>query len=285
MRTLAFIVGLAAGFWLVELAWGSAHGTTAAASHAKAAAPAPTAATTTSPAPAAASVAPAATPAPEAYPPARSHPSAYFYTFAFTLPSMSGISAEDRTDPQVAEIYRRAVLASARDKIAPLVPALGLTTTQYATLLEAVIDQAQAYRERGNDRMSTAQRQALASELSKIVEARLAPALSPDQMEKLAGLRFTAQALGSVAESFAQRGAPLSTEQMTHLLTVKPTRMENENYGFQQVAEPDPQADWMNDAQRQYWANVARWQAAGRFQEVMRGTPVKDPELRDMWPE
>ena len=41
----------------------------------------------------------------------------------------------------------------------------------------------------------------------------------------------------------------------------------------------------MNDAQRRYWTNVARWQAANQFKDAMRSVGVKDPELRDMWPE
>lgn len=198
---------------------------------------------------------------------------------------MSGISEEERADPQVVELHRRAVLGAARDRLAPLVPALGLTTSQYATLLEAVIDQAQAYRQRSTERLSSKEREAIMSELSKTTEARLTTALTPDQMEKLAGQRFTAQTLGNVTESFAERGAPLSAEQMTRWLTLKPIQLEHEDDFRQQVVEPDPQAAWMNDAQRRYWTNVARWQAANQFKDAMRSVGVKDPELRDMWPE
>lgn len=281
MRTLAFIIGLAAGFWLVEQFLTASHDaapSVAAAPKAPVALPTPATPVVDPP--------PAANPALPP-PPARAHRFAYFLTISFSIPSATGISEEDLSDPQFAELYRRAVLGRARDEAAPLVYALQLSSPQYSALLEAIVDQAQTYHQRRKGHMNTPLHEALMAELSQATEARLATVLTPEQMEKFAVLRFRVQAIGNMAESFAQRGAPLSVEQMDRLLTLKPVVPPAEVYSAspKKAAESNPEPDWKTDAQRRYETDRLRWQTAAELKDAMRSVKVKDPELRDMWPE
>lgn len=279
----AFAIGLAAGFWLMEL--GLAGRSTGLTDPATAAQPPPATATASVaapvPAPAQTETAPAVTLWPE-----REKPNAFFIQFAYSLPSVARLPEEERADPDFVELHRRAILAHARDRMAPFVPALGLSPAQFATLLEVSIDQALAWRQRSEGPMTARQENAIRGELSRTAEARLAAVLTPGQMNTLASFGMTSSTIGRTAEAFAERGAPLSFDQVGRLLKLRPAAIRPGIYDDQPLdwPEPDPRLEGMTDAQRRYETARLRWQEASMLKYYMRNVQVKDPELREMWP-
>jgi hypothetical protein len=283
MKAFLFIFGLGLGFWIAGL-YAPARGPVALEARSKADLAAAASTTATDPDPAGEVEMKRAT-EPRT---ARSVPTAFFInSVIFSVPNTDGLSPEDLADPQFAELFQRALLARARDRVAPLVLALELNTAQAGVLLEVAAEQAVEWRRRTSaDRtMSSKEREEHWRELSRNAEARLASALTPEQMEKLAGLKHSGDGISGMVDSFAMRGAPIPRDRAGELTKPELSVNPRGSLAYRSVNTFDPPPSWMTEAQRRYVALGNRIRAAYELQDAVRGTWVKDPDLRDIWPE
>ncbi|HUR58772.1 MAG TPA: hypothetical protein VM029_13755 [Opitutaceae bacterium] len=283
MKAIMFVLGLGLGFWLAGRFTGT-RGMAAMEAQSKAVSAATAAVTAAGPdGPREAET--KGTTAPRT---ARSVPTAFFLRgMVFGLPDTSGLSPEELADPQFAEIYQRALLARARDRVAPFVLALELNTAQAGVLLEVAAEQSAEWWRRTYVTHSIPQkvRDQYAMELSRIAEARLSSVLTPGQMEKLAGLKYTGEGISGLVDVFAMRGAPLPRDRAGELTKPEVAETARGSVAYQSVNTFDPPPPWMSEAQRQYLATSQRMRAAYELTEAIRGAWVKDPELRDIWPQ
>lgn len=283
MKAFAFILGLGFGFWIAGVFTGGRE---------TAAIETPTT-TGVAAASSATTLEPSAVGEADVKPPlpprsARSVPTAFFLrAIVFGLPDTKGLSPEDLADPQFTELYRRALMARARDRVAPFVLALELNTAQAGVLLEVAVEQSAEWWRRTYVTTPIPQnvRDEYARELSRIAEARLSTVLTPEQMEKLAGLKFSGDGIIGMVESFAMRGAPIPREHAGDLTKEEFAVNPRGSLAYRSVNTFEPPPPWMTEAQRRYVALGNRVRAAYELQEAVRGTWIKDPDLRDIWPQ
>lgn len=279
MKALGYLVGALVGFWLADVALdqrspASGKKKAVPANHpdAPAKADATAASVTTQGTSLAATTLPA---------PARSSPEA----FSFLLVTSPGTLPSDYSANSTSkEIYDRALLGRAKDRIAPLALAIGLNDTQYQALLDLALDHTRKWQELSRQPGNSRKREEYSAEFSRTAETRLAALLTPDQLEQVARLNRSSIAFAAMVDAFAAHGAPLAREHAPRLLVPGTDRTPEGSFVVLNPTEPDPSAPWMTDPQRRYAAARQRWLAAGELIDAVNSTKVKGPREGDVQP-
>jgi hypothetical protein len=272
MKTLGYLIGALAGFWLADVALDQRapvveEKKALAASRPSASEKAETTAATS----AARDTHAIAMTLPA---PARNAPEAFSFLLV-TLPN--SLPSDYAANSASREAYDRALLARAKDRIAPLVLAVGLNDTQYQALLELAVDHTRKWQELSRQPGNSRKREEYSAEFSRTAEARLAALLTPDQLEQVARLNRSSIAFAAMVDAFAAHGAPLAREHAPRLLAPGTARTTEGSFTVLNPTEPDPSAPWMTNAQRRYATARQRWLAAGELIDAVNSTKVKGP--------
>lgn len=272
MKTLGYLIGALVGFWLADLALDRRAPLVEEKEALAANRPSASEKAETMVAPSAASETSAiATTLPA---PARNAPEAFSFLLV-TLPN--SLPSDYPTNPASREAYDRALLGRAKDRIAPLVLAVGLNDTQYQALLELALEHTRKWQEVSRPPANSRKREEYSAEFSRTAKARLAALLTPDQLEQVARLNRSSIAFAAMVDAFAAHGAPLAREHAPRLLVPGADRTPEGAFIVLNPAEPDPSAPWMTEAQRHYAAARQRWLAAGELIDAVNSTKVKGP--------
>jgi hypothetical protein len=191
-----------------------------------------------------------------------------------------------RTDAELMAAFRRLARAGLEKDLQTLLYLTRLDPVKFSQVIDIAADQfiEQSLMPPAKGADFTARRQ----QLSTVNATKLAAVLSPDELETWAGFsRLTANGIFRASiEAFATRGLPQPTRgQLDALTAPRPMGDANGQMYLSRSFNPAAAPESLNPQQRDYLANVARWNRAQLIITNLHATKVRDPEVWEIWPE